>query len=219
MKTIKNISLALLVVFGALSFQSCEDEDKNPIPELERGGFVKFVEQPFQWNGTSVAFTGPPAVTFTRYDIGNDLENAVFTAMTEDPTGNVASYEIFVTGDFTDAPEEPIAFKSTTTFPFDVSFTTADMANLFNVDISTFDEDDRFIFTSIVTTTDGRVFNSLAANCDCPAPEGDSAIVEDPGTYNGGTIDQVLLNSGDTGVNFLLPANGYIVSLSEFAEE
>ena len=34
---------------------------------------------------------------------------------------------------------------------------------------------------------------------------------EDPGTWNGGTIDQVVLQGGDTGANFVLPAIWYKV--------
>ena len=155
----------------------------------------------------------------TRYYIGDDPSTASFTATVEDPNNNVTSVEFFVESNFTGAPEEPIAFLSATTFPIDVSFTTADMAALFGVPAETFEEGDRFVFTSLVTTTDGTVYNSMVTGGEFPTPEEGSLTVEDPGTWNGGTIDQVLLQGGDTGVNFLLPANAYVVKYEAPVEE
>lgn len=235
MKTIKNIALGLLVIAGGFSFTSCEDEDKNPIPELEMGGYIKFVEQPYQWTGIDVAVDNPapaPDINNTRYNIGDDLSNGIFNGVIEDPNGNVASVEIFVEYDDADGDRtDPVPFRSTTTFPFDVSFTPADMASLFGVDVNDFEvgtieqlangnflitDNDRFIFSSTVTLNDGRVYNSIRTNCDCPSPADGELIVEDPGTWNGGTIDNVILSGGDTGKNELLPANGYLVYLTPF---
>jgi len=212
----------ILAVGSTAVFTSCEDSDKHRFPELGNGGFVKFTFQPDCWTGLSII----DGVTYTRYNMGEDPATASFNAVTEDPNGNVASYELFVTADYEGAPEEPIAFKSTTSFPFDVSFTGQDLATLFNVPIETFiSGDTRFLFTSTIITHDGRVYNSGVSDCeDCPNEiffdENGNPIDEngdplDPGNWNGGTIDGVLMQGGDTGANELLPAIAFIVQFQD----
>lgn len=205
MKRFKYIVMALVVAIGSSAvFTSCEDSDKFRFPELSNGGYVKFVFQPDVWEGLQIV----DGISIVKYHIGADPATASFDALTEDPSGNVASYELFVRGTFDGAPEDPIAYTSTTSFPFDISYTSADMATLFNVPVETFVSGDEFFFTSIITLTNGTVYNSTVTACeDCP----DSLVDEDgnpldPGTWNGGTIDGVLLQGGDTGENFLLPA-------------
>jgi len=210
MKRFKYIVLALVVAVGSSAvFTSCEDSDKFRFPELGNGGFVKFVFQPDFWEGLQIE----DGVSIVKYHIGADPAGATFEALTEDPTGNVASYELFVRGDFDGAPEDPIAYKSTTSFPFDVSYSTADMAALFNVPVETFKTGDQLFFTSIITLTDGTVYNSIVSACEeCPDTlEDDDGNPLDPGMWNGGTIDGVLLQGGDTGENFLLPAIYWVV--------
>jgi len=210
MKRFKYIVLALVVAVGSSAvFTSCEDSDKFRFPELGNGGFVKFVFQPDFWEGLQIE----DGVSIVKYHIGADPAGATFEALTEDPTGNVASYELFVRGDFDGAPEDPIAYKSTTSFPFDVSYSTADMASLFNVPVETFKTGDQLFFTSIITLTDGTVYNSIVSACEeCPDTlEDDDGNPLDPGMWNGGTIDGVLLQGGDTGENFLLPAIYWVV--------
>ena len=224
MKRFKYIFLALVVAVGSTAvFTSCEDADKFRFPELGNGGFVKFVFQPDFWEGIEVV--NPEAEANERfsvpfYHIGADPAEASFVAITEDPTGNVASYELFVQGDFKGAPEDPIAYMSTTTFPFDVSFTAADMAALFNVPVETFQANDEFEFSSRITTTSGVVYNSFSSACICPVnvffdengnPLDEDGNPFDPGFWNGGLNDGVLLQAGDTNENFILPAVRYIV--------
>ena len=205
MKKFKYIVMALVVAVGSSAlFTSCEDSDKFRFPELTNGGYVKFVFQPDVWEGLQIVGD----ISIVKYHIGADPATASFDALTEDPSGNVASYELFVLGTFDGAPEDPIAYTSTTSFPFDISYTSADMATLFNVPVETFVTGDEFFFTSIITLNDGTVYNSTVTSCDeCP----DALVDEDgnpldPGAWNGGTIDGVLLQGGDTGENFLLPA-------------
>jgi len=214
MKRFKYIVLAMVIAIGSSAvFTSCEDSDKFRFPELTNGGYVKFIFQPDVWEGLDIV----DGVSIVKYHIGADPTTASFDALTEDPSGNVASYELFVRGTFDGAPEEPIAYKSTTSFPFDVSYTGADMAALFGVDIETFQATDQFFFTSIVTLTDGTVYNSIVSACEeCP----DTLLDEDgnpidQGTWNGGTIDGVLLQGGDTGENFLLPAIYWVVKFRD----
>jgi hypothetical protein len=205
MKRFKYIVMALVIAIGSSAvFTSCEDSDKFRFPELTNGGYVKFVFQPDVYEGLQIV----EDFSISKYHIGADPATASFNALTEDPSGNVASYELFVRGTFEGAPEDPIAYMSTTSFPFDISFSSADMATLFNVPVETFVATDEFFFTSTITLTNGTVYNSTVTGCDeCP----DTAMDEDgnpldPGTWNGGTIDGVLLQGGDTGENFLLPA-------------
>jgi len=214
MKRFKYIVLAMVIAVGSSTvFTSCEDSDKFRFPELGNGGFVKFVFQPDCWDGLFII----EGTSYTIYSMGDDPATASFNALVEDPNGNVASYELFVgrEGDKTDAL---LPFKSTTSFPFDVSFTGQDMATLFNVPIETFEDNSTngLLFTSTITLTNGTVYNSIVTACDeCPdALVDDDGNPLDPGMWNGGTIDGVLLQGGDTGENELLPAVAYVVNFS-----
>jgi hypothetical protein len=173
MKNINKIfSLVFVAILTTVTFTSCEDEDKARFPQLSNGGFVKFVSAP-------------------EFDMGADPTTASFSAMTEDPNGTVATYEVTVVGDFAGAPSEALAFGSTTTFPFDVGFTTADMAVLFGVDPSTFVEGDSFEFFGVVTTLDGIVYDGTVTGGSFPE-------VEDPdnaGSWNGGNTSGVLISA------------------------
>ncbi|MCZ6595339.1 MAG: hypothetical protein O6943_10575 [Bacteroidetes bacterium] len=218
MKRFKYIIMTIILAVGSTAvFTSCEDSDKFRFPELGNGGFVKFTFQPDCWEGLIII----EGVSITKYHIGTDPTEASFNAVTEDPSGNVASYELFVRGTFKGAPEDPISYMSTTTFPFDVSYSGQDMATLFNVPIDAFEDGDDFFFTSTTITHDGRVYNSGVTSCeDCPNeiffdengnPVDENGDPLDPGTWSGGTIDSVLLQGGDTGENELLPAVFWVV--------
>ncbi len=205
MKNIKKlISIAFVALLTIVVFTSCEEVENQRFPQLTNGGFVKFVEQPDVWEGLEII----GGISLVRYHIGADPATASFIAMTEDPNGNIASYELFVLADFEDAPDEPIAYMSTTSFPFNVSFTTADMAALFGVPVETFEQNDTFEFSSRTTLIDGTVYNSDPSDCDCPQEAGDPGGT---GIWNEGNIDAILLQGGDTGDNFLLPAIRWIV--------
>jgi len=195
MKNFKYITLAFIAVVGLTTLTSCEDEDKLPVPELGNGGFVKFVEAP-------------------EFNAGSDPTSASFSATTEDPNGNIASYELVVVGDFTGATEDTLAFRSTTTFPFDVSFTGADMASLFGVDISTFEEGDSFQFLATVTTVDGVVYDYTPTEFIEPTPDldpSDPDYVPEPGMWNGSNNEEVAL----LGAPGLLQAFNYEVEFSD----
>ncbi|MCF6308219.1 MAG: hypothetical protein L3J09_09705 [Flavobacteriaceae bacterium] len=178
MKNIKKyMSLTFIGAFALATFVSCEDSDKFPLPEFTNGGFVKFVTMP-------------------EFDAGADPATASFSASTESPSNNIASYDIRVLGDFDGATEDTIAFRSTTTFPFDVSFDANDMAALFGVDVSTFVENDSFEFFGVVTTNDGVVYDQTQTGCDCPdEPNPDPDNTAANGTWNGGGTNNELLSS------------------------
>ena len=178
MKNINKIfSLAFVAILTTVTFTSCEyDEDKARFPQLTNGGFVKFVSAP-------------------EFDMGADPATASFNAMTEDPNGNVATYEVTVVGDFDGAPSDSLAFGSTTTFPYDVSFTTADMAELFGVDASVFVEDDSFEFFGVVTTVDGSVYDGTTPSGTTSGQEMNSLLRTD--LYSGGGATTNTYNVGD----------------------
>ncbi len=203
------LPVALIALVVSISLTSCEQREDWRFPELGNGGFVKFVETPFSEEGTD----NSDGTTITKYHIGDDPATASFSASIEDPSGNVAQVDYVVIGNFTNAPEEAIPFTSTTSFPYDVSFTTDGMANLFGVDAATFEAGDFFEFLAVVTTHDGTVYIPRTAACDCPLIPFDPLDPNPLGTgeYNGGTIDEVVLMGGDTGENFLLPAVWYRV--------
>lgn len=191
MKTInKYLVVAIALVASTAFFTSCEDEDKARIPSLDNGGFVKFVTQPEFYDGTENAAPAPNNFPIPVYLIGENPSTAVFTALAEDPNGNVANYDVRVAAEIDGTVSDTVAFRSTTTFPFDLSFTTADMASLFNVNSGTFQEGDQFDFIATVTTDDGRVYTSLRSELlQEITPEGDTIF-----SYNGGNTDDVILN-------------------------
>lgn len=195
MKNFKYITLAFIAAVGLTTFTSCEDEDKSPVPELTNGGFVKFVEMP-------------------EFNAGADPLSASFNAMTEDPNGNIATYELKVRGFFDGATTDTLSFRSTTTFPFDVSFTAADMASLFSVDISTFEEGDSFEFFGTVVTTDGILYDFIATEFLEPTPDldpSDPDFIAEPGMWNGSNNESVAL----LGAPGLLQAFNYEVEFSD----
>ena len=72
--------------------------------------------------------------------------------------------------------------------------------------VDAFSTGDYFEFTTVITTTDGRVYISRATECEpCPTEVGEES------GWNGGTTDEVLILGGDTGGNALLPAIWYRV--------
>lgn len=191
MKTInKYLVVALALVASTAVFTSCEDEDKARIPSLDNGGFVKFVTQPEFYDGTENAAAAPNNFPIPVYLIGADPSTAVFTAVAEDPNGNVATYDVEVAAQIDGVVSDTVAFRTTTTFPFDLSFTTADMASIFNVSSGTFQEGDRFDFIATVTTEDGRIYRPIRSELlQEITPEGDTLVF-----YNGGNTDDVILN-------------------------
>lgn len=176
----KFLSLAFVAVLASATFTSCEDEDKARVPELSNGGFVKFVTAP-------------------EFNAGADPTSASFDAAVEDPNGTAALYEITVRGDFTGATEDTLAFRSTTTFPFDIGFTASDMATLFGVNVSDFEENDSFEFFGKVTTVDGVVYDGSTSSFIAPTPTDPEAdgylpptdpdFVPEPGQWNMGNSD------------------------------
>jgi hypothetical protein len=212
MKKLKFIlPLALIALVVSISLNSCEQREDWRFPELGNGGFIKFVQQPFSWEGTDATDNGDGTnATIVKYHVGEEPTESPFNAFVEDPNGNIASVDFWVKGDFDGAPDDALPFGSTTTFPYDVSFTAEDMAALFNVDVSVFQTGDFFEFMTMITTVDGKVWVSRVTGCtECPTETGDPM---GPGTWNGGTIEGIaLLPGGDTGDNFLLPAVWYRV--------
>ena len=202
MKNINKIlSLAFVAVLASATFTSCEDEDKARFPELGNGGFVKFVSAP-------------------EFDAGLDPTSANFNSSVEDTNETAALYEItvaatwpqMVDGELELVTSDTIAYRSTTTFPFDIGFTGSDMSSLFNVPVETFsafdsnfdatDPDDveefnrfsSFEFFGIVTTVDGVVYDGSASAFIEPTPTdptddgfldpSDPDFIPEPGQWN-----------------------------------
>jgi len=201
LKFILPVTLIALVLFS-----SCEQREDWRFPELGNGGFIKFVQEPFSWEGTDLS----DGTAIVKYHIGEEPAESSFSAFVEDPNGNVASVDFFVSATYEtdegDVTTEPRAWRSTTSFPFEVSFTTAEMLDLFG-GIDEFSTGDFFEFTTVVTLNDGRVYNnSLESACEpCPTEVGGD---ESTG-WNGGTTDFVILSGGTD--NGLLPAIWYRV--------
>jgi len=197
MKNIKKyISITFVAVIALATMVSCEDEDKFRFPpDLGNGAFVRFID-------------------FPEFNAGADPLTANFTAVTEASNNNVTSYELKVRGFFDGATTDTISFGSTTTFPFDVSFTGQDMADLFGVDIATFVANDQFKFFGSAVRDDGTVYNGDSSSCDeCPQDPQDPENPESTGTWNGGNTADPIYDTGDNA--FLLQAYRFTVKFSD----
>lgn len=204
LKFILPITLIALVV--SFSFTSCEQREDWRFPELGNGGFVKFTIEPFSYEGTVNTEDG---TAIPNYHIGEDPAESSFTAFIEDPNQNAASVSYVVRTNSEGVPEanREQQFLTATSFPAEVSYTTADMAALFGVDAEAFSTGDYFEFEATITTVDGKEYNARQSACDpCPTDPEDPDY---PGSWNGGNIDQVLVSGGTGGR--LLPAVWYRV--------
>jgi hypothetical protein len=199
------LPLASIVLVLSISLTSCEKREDWRFPELGNGGFIKFLTQPVSYDGTAIV----SGQTTPDYSIGSDIAAASFNGFVEDPNGNISTVRFTVLGDFENAPQDPVEFANIAAgdFPYDVSFTAADMAALFQVDVSVFQEDDGFEFFTTITTNSGVVYSWEETECeDCPTEVGDP---DGPGAWNGGNIDNVLSSGGTSGG--LLTATHYRV--------
>jgi hypothetical protein len=192
-----------VALIALVFFTGCEQREDWRFPELGNGGFIKFIEEPFSFDGTD----NSNGTTIVKYHIGEDPAESSFTAFVEDPNGNVASVDFFVSATYDDGngdvTTEPRAWRQTTSFPFEVSFSTAEMVDFFG-EVNEFNTGDFFEFTTVITTTDGRVYTSLESACEpCPTEIGEAA------GWTGGTSEAVILSGGTE--NGLLPAIWYRV--------
>jgi len=197
MKNIKKyISITFVAVIALATLVSCEDEDKFRFPpDLGFGGFVSFVDQP-------------------EFKAGADPLTASFSAVTYASNNNVSSYDLRVRGFFNGAPLDTISFGSTTTFPYDVSFTSQDLAALFGVDVSTFETNDQFKFFGTAVRNDGVVYDGESSSCDdCPVDVQDPDNPVSTGTWNGGNTADPIYDSGDN--QYILQAFRFTVKFSD----
>ncbi len=175
MKNNKIINILFIAVIS-ITLIGCQDDDKNVLPDFERGGFVQFVENPILEVNSTTPFQG-----------------TVF-----DPQGNAAQYELSVSARIGNVQQDTLVFKTTNTFPLDVSFTLDDMANLYGISAEDFGGTDRFQFLATVTTDEGLVFDSNPPGFD-----------QETGEWNGGTYTPPLAAPG------LRSAMKYLVNIVE----
>ena len=197
MKNIKKyISITFVAAIALATLVSCEDTDKHRFPaDIGQGGFVSFVEMPV-------------------FKAGADPLTASFNAVTYASNNNVSSYDLRVRGFFNGASVDTLSFGSTTTFPYDVSFTSQDMADLFGVDIATFEANDQFKFFGTAVRTDGVVYDGESSSCDdCPADPQDPSDPGSTGTWNGGNTADPIYDSGDN--EHILQAFRFTVRFSD----
>ncbi|TCI92541.1 hypothetical protein [Tenacibaculum sp. M341] len=165
-KSIYIICLSLIMVVN----NSCTDESKfkNPVTfHLENGAFVTFEEV--------------PPTSFKP----EEAQSVSINANLIDPAGNVSQYDLSVTATITSLGETFTVenFRTVTSFPSQLSFTSQDLADAFGVDISTFGAGDFFQFTAVTTRNDGTKFYSIQPSFD-----------EDNGTIGLGNTEGNLLN-------------------------
>ena len=150
MRFYKYIFLALLFV-GTMA---CTDEDKfknEVFFELERGGFVRFVDAFNPLIGTT-----DPAVF-------------EYNPLMEDVNGNLSSYDLYIIGDIDgDNVNDTTIFNSYTDLSaeFPLNLTSANIAATLNRDVSSFEYGETFRFIATATRSDGVVFGNQPLTAD-----------------------------------------------------
>lgn len=144
MKNTNKIINILFIAVISISLIGCQDDDKNVLPDFEKGGFVQFAETPILEVGLTTPFQGTVI----------------------DPNGNAAEYELSVSARIGNVQQDTLVFKTTNSFPFDVGFTLSDMASLYGLSAEDFGSSDRFQFLAKVTTDEGLVFDSSPPGFD-----------------------------------------------------
>ncbi len=148
-KSIYIICLSLIMVVN----NSCTDESKfkNPVTfHLENGAFVTFEEV--------------PPTSFKP----EEAQSVSINANLIDPAGNVSQYDLSVTATITSLGQTFTVenFRTVTSFPSQLNFTSQDLADAFSVDLSTFGAGDFFQFTAVTTRNDGTKFYGIEPSFD-----------------------------------------------------
>ena len=140
MKNTFNYILGLLVV--AVATVACEDKDKNPLNvfdlENSKAPYVRIlIDEKIVAKG--------------------DLGTATFTATVDDPSDNVASWELSVSIESGGVATDTVALATVTSFPNDISIPYTDIASALGITVDDISGGDFIRFLGESTGTDGTV--------------------------------------------------------------
>ena len=141
----KKSILYIISILGVslLLLNSCRDDEKTLFSygdDILDGAIVYFAEEP-------PLVLGVNAVSEVLY--GGDIV---------DPLGNVATYDLEMHASLSGVITDTVLVGSYTSFPFNLSLTSQDLADLLGVDISDINFGDSFYFSGTVTSKNGIVY-------------------------------------------------------------
>lgn len=135
-------------------FFSCEDEDKNPwvvhLDPANDGVFVTVAKE-----NIVIDFTDP---------------SSTFNFTIDDPSDNVASYDLRVSRVSGGVASDTVPLTSATSFPADFSISTDDLAAAFGLQASDLVAGDRFNFVGSAVGTNGQAADFSNLNGDAIGP-------------------------------------------------
>ena len=172
----KFINYCSTLVLGGLLLASCADEDTQRIPDLLPGANVRVVVNPDRafLDFTDIDNSG---YEFTAYSQNNDIEKAEFFFSYYDISEDSTYEEQVVT---------------VTSFPTTVSFSSAELANLFQLSgPAHFGGADLFNFRTVATMTDGRVFSAANSSPNIVAASGTTSFTALFSTFVGGCQSEI----------------------------
>ncbi|MGB3182624.1 MAG: hypothetical protein WBB45_14630 [Cyclobacteriaceae bacterium] len=178
MKKIYNYFLAGVLAVGA--FSACQNEDEFPAPQLDnievgvipRAGIDEGnlgLINPNDFDNTDVAFT---VDAFSGGEV--DIESVEiyltynYRNVLQDSAGNDSAV---TTG------SETRLYQTVSSVPANVTFGTAELESLFNVDRDTFDVGESFVIEYTFVTAEGKRIDQWSADvCNEPAYDGTCSI-------------------------------------------
>jgi len=140
--TFKIFFLILLI-----TIVGCTDESKDPLPQLEKGGFIRF------------ANISPPN-TF------GDPLGIEFTGEIIDPNNNASNYSLSLKANINGQTYIQENFISISSFPATLSFNSQSIADGLGVNVNTLNFTNTFDFIATVTRNDGTVFYGIVPEFD-----------------------------------------------------
>ncbi|MBV1922386.1 MAG: hypothetical protein KUG68_00005 [Flavobacteriaceae bacterium] len=150
----KILYLSILLLGGSIFFTSCEDDEKlNPIQTIENAAVVSFM------------------IINDDINIG-PTDTRIFSAEV-DRQERVQSYVLEVTRTFNGTTTDPVSFGSWTAndFPFTMTIDTAKLANIFGINESEIQANDRFNFLGTTVDDRGAVYTIENFNIFSGSPE------------------------------------------------
>jgi len=137
----KKIFLLPAFFFAFLSFSSCEDDSKNPLPKQVIGQYMKLDIDPSHW----------------QMDY-NDIANTYFGGTLSSPGGTVVKFDLTVrrTNPDGDTTSDYVPLMSITSFPYELKITPTMVAAALGLQVSDLKDGDFYRFYGYSYDSSGR---------------------------------------------------------------
>jgi len=138
----KKIFILSVSIFALLSFASCEDDSKDPLPQQVKGQFIRL-----------------DIDRYHRQMNFNEIETTYFGGLLTNPDGNVVKYDIHVrrSDPSNNVTSDYVPMMTITSFPYDLKITPAMVAQALGLQISDLKDGDFYRFYGYSYDASGRV--------------------------------------------------------------